>query len=127
MISEAYFFEVGILLDHNDKEFDSYNMVYDHKWGYFNENWGLIKKNPKEFEELKDYIRSYVADGNNHTYGIIEYYGEVEYEEDEEYAWDSGGGEICSIYDIKGSFKVQDVVWSIAKIDGKTVENFLKN
>lgn len=64
---EVYQYEVGILLDKEDPEYDCYNQVWDFKNGYYNEDWGFFST----YKEAKEYIRNYIKSGCIKTYGII--------------------------------------------------------
>lgn len=120
--SESYFWETGVLLPEGHAEMDSYNIVWDYKHGYYNENYDLIKGDPKSLELLKEDLLSEVKQGVDRTYAIIADNGTVEYddEDDWEYAVDKIlGGEFPNC-------KAKDVVWSVVKIDGKLIEDFVQ-
>ena len=108
---KAYLVDVGILLSEGDMEFNSYNMVYDKSYGYFNEDlFYVIDK-----QEAIDYVKQYVVDGVNNTYGII---NETELDdditsEDIENGDVSVIGEACSI---------ENVCFNLAKINDQVVE-----
>lgn len=64
---KIYHVEVGVLLDKDDPEFNSYNMVWDHKNGYYNEdNCFYIN-----YEKANEYLKYYISNGGANTYGII--------------------------------------------------------
>lgn len=64
---EVYQFELGVLLDKNDKEYECYNKVWDYKYGYYNVDWGFCRK----LKDAQNYITDYVKNGCKNTYGII--------------------------------------------------------
>ena len=35
---KVYFIEVGVLIKNHEEEFDKYNIVYDHLYGYYDED-----------------------------------------------------------------------------------------
>lgn len=121
MESWAYFYECGTLLNENDSEFESYNMVWNHKYGYYNTDWGVVKRTDKEFQKIQDYLIQFIKNSKN-TYAVIEEAGKIYYDDESEWEED----DLCAKYDITTSGRLEDVVWSIANIDGKIIENFLK-
>lgn len=105
--------DVGILLTKEDEEFYCYNIVYDHKYGYYDENQIAYKKS--DLAKAIDYARKYVADGVDMTYAVITDQGQINYCEE----FDDGN--------IEGfTYPCEDVIFSIAKINGKIIENFIK-
>lgn len=106
----AYLVDVGVLLLESDKEFELYNTVYNHRFGFYDEGQCYFK----DETEAIDYVKKYVNDGVNMTYGIVslttlpdDFDFEEGYVEDEEYIMDN-------------------VNFCAAKIDGYIVEDFLK-
>ena len=67
---KIYFIEVGVLLDNTSELFEDYNMVYDHNYGYYDENQFF----QKDFQKAKQYVEEYVEKGINLTYGLIKRY-----------------------------------------------------
>lgn len=106
--------EVGVLLDKRHPEYESYNNVWDQKHGFFNENNILYRE--KDTEEAIDYARQYVKKGVDNTYAIISNEGECEWEG----PFDDGNLDITS-----KSFDMADVIFSIVKINGTVIENWL--
>ena len=68
MKKTVYMLEVGVLLDESHPEFDSYNIVYDKLWGYYNENNIFFF----EKEKAMNYADAYVSSGVDFTYAIIQ-------------------------------------------------------
>ncbi len=62
-----YKLEVGVLLDKQDDQFEAYNMVYDHEYGYYDEDVTRNMTLKNAIAEAKDYVLA----GNNDTYGIV--------------------------------------------------------
>ena len=122
MESLAYFYEIGNLLDKSHKDFESYNKAWNPNYGYFNMRWGVVKRTDKNLLELQAKLKDIINESKEDTYAVIEEAGEVPY--DDESDWEDTR-DLCAKYDIQASEKMEDVVWSIAKIDGKIVENFL--
>lgn len=69
MKQTLYFVEVGVLLDHTDKEYEYYkiNGFHDTIFGFYDEN----KLTFLTLKEAKEYADNYIKDGVNKTYAII--------------------------------------------------------
>lgn len=106
---QAYVVDVGILLSKNNKEFDFYSTVYDKQYGYFDENQFYIQKSEKAI----DFVNKYVKEGVDNTYGVI---SQTTLPDDFNFEDSEFGPE---------KYLLEDVVYSIAKIDGKIVESFI--
>ena len=94
MVTNVYLVDCGILLKPDDREFESYNMVYDKKWGYCDCGDGQYYWR-RTLKELQTLLTKQILDGPD-----IPVEGET--------------------------YKVDDVLWSIAIINGQVVENFIK-
>ena len=106
--------DVGVLLNNDNEDFTAYNTVYDEKYGYYDENQIAYKKD--ELELAIKFARDYVKKGVNMTYAVITDQGECSNGYD-------GNFDDC---DIRGfDYCLENVVFSIAKIDDKIVENFV--
>ena len=105
--------DVGVLLTQDEKLFDFYSHVYDHKYGYYDEYQRGYKE--KDLAEAIKYAREYVADGVDMTYAVITNQGQINY--NNEFDEDNIEG---FTYDAK------DVIFSVAKINGEIIENFIK-
>ena len=110
--------EVGILLKPDHKEFDAYAIVYDKKYGYFNENDIAYKEADKE--KAITFAQEYVEKGVDMTYAVITYEGLCDYEVY------TDTGELVDDGEVVSDYKVDDVIYSVAKINGKIVENFIQ-
>ena len=64
---KTYLVDVGVLLTDKDKEFEFYSCVYDHKYGYFDENQYYVSTKEKAIKEVKEYVEN----GVEGTYGIV--------------------------------------------------------
>jgi hypothetical protein len=64
---KAYLVDVGVLLTKEDKEFDFYSCVYNHKYGYYDENQYYVSTKEKATKEIKEYVEN----GVEGTYGIV--------------------------------------------------------
>lgn len=64
MKREVFRAEVGILLNHDDPEFDYYSRVYDKKYGYYDTNFGFFFS----LNEAKVFIERELA---YNEYGIV--------------------------------------------------------
>lgn len=67
---KVYFIEVGVLIKNHEEEFEKYNIVYDHLYGYYDEDqyWS------KDINEAKREVVKYVSRGIEGTYGLIKEY-----------------------------------------------------
>lgn len=105
--------DVGVLLTKDNKEFDHYSRFYDHKYGYYDEDQMPYKE--KDLAKAIKYAREYVAEGVDMTYAVITNQGQINYA----YGIDDG-----NIEDF--TYLLEDVIFSIAKINGEIIENFIK-
>ena len=104
--------EVGVLITELDEDFDSYNGVYDHRYGYYDEDQTAYKES--DLAKAIKYAREYVTDGVDMTYAVITNQGQINYAN----KFDSS--------DIDGfTYDAEDVIFSVAKIYGKIIEDFV--
>lgn len=107
----VYLLDEGILLSENDDEFEDYATVYDKKYGYYDEGQCYIKSETEAIENA----RAYVEAGVENTYAIVSNTtldDDVDID-DEELTVD------CEEYIL------DNVIYSVAKINGEIIENFL--
>lgn len=121
---KLYQVEVGVLLNESDEEYESYNVAYDEKDGYYNENLWFCKT----YEEAKESALEYVENGVEKTYAIISNINEVD---EQEYDINEYGNIIDKEtgYDFDSEFvdySLESVVKSYKKENGKIVEDFVK-
>lgn len=108
----AYLIDVGVLLSKDHPDYEGYNMVYDRKYGYFDENqFYEVDKN-----RAIDYVTQYVNEGVDKTYGVV--LKEVLQE-------DYSDGDIYEL-EVDNDYHIDDIIFSMAKINGKIEENFIK-
>lgn len=107
---KVFVVDIGVLLEEDDDDFEYYSLVYDQKYGYYDEGQYYVENYEKAINDVKEYVKT----GVDGTYGIVLKTildDEIDLEEvcveDEEYI-------------------LENVVFSIAKINGKIVENFLE-
>ena len=105
--------DVGVLLTKNDEEFDFYSCVYDHKYGYYDENQIAYKE--CDLAEAIKYAREYVTDGVDMTYAVVTNQGQINYCEE----FDDGNID-------NFTYLCEDVIFSLAKINGEIIENFIR-
>lgn len=107
--------DIGILLHPEAPYFSAYTDVYGHDdLGFHDENQIAYKAEDKP--KAVSYGREYVRKGVGGTYAVLTDQGECENGNDGEF--DDG----C----IEGfTYDKKDVIYSIAKINGKLVENFI--
>ena len=117
----VYLVDCGILLPPTDPEFSAYNMVYDHKYGYYDCGDGQYYSDAS-LEELKQ-IGLYTVTNlspEDDTYFIIQPTFLPDYVLED--------GDFDGVGDIPvedETYNVKDIVWSIARINGKIIENFV--
>lgn len=120
-----YGFETGVLLEKLDKEFDHYACNNKElNYGFYNENNGFFLE--KDYKENLKYIRDYVDQGVDGTYGVISFQGSVEIGgEDYKNIKDND----CDLTNMDYSFfkDLSSIEYSECKKDGKLVENFLED
>ena len=102
MVTNVYLVDCGILLKPDDREFESYNMFYDKKWGYYDCGDGQYYWR-RTLKELQTLLTKQILDGPDMGYAVVSH----------------------AIIDDE-TYKVDDVLWSIAIINGQVVENFIK-
>ena len=104
---KAFLIDEGILLSKEDIEFEFYSQVYNRKYGFYDER--------QYYEQNKETAiinaRQYVEDGVESTYAIVSNRGLPDDFEDS-----------CIENE---TYRMEDVIYSIAKINGKIVEDFL--
>ena len=121
---KVYQVEVGVLLNEHDKEYGSYNIVYDEKYGYYNENLWFCKT----YDEAKETALRYVNNGVEKTYAIISYINDFD---EQDFEINEYGNIIDKEtgYDLDSEFtnyNLDYVVKSYKKENGKIVEDFVK-
>ncbi|MBQ7673587.1 MAG: hypothetical protein IJT36_03560 [Alphaproteobacteria bacterium] len=112
MTRDVYLIEFGILLDKNSKEAKGYTTVYDKEYGYFDEDQFYSTK--ESYEEKKAEYLDYVKEGVENTYIVVSETA-IDDNDEDELPQVSEENYLCS-----------NVVFSAAKINGKIVENFIK-
>lgn len=119
-----YGYELGVLLNKSDDEFDFYQNNKELDFGFYNEDNGFFVE--KDYKTRLKQLRNYVDKGVNGTYCIISYQGKV----------DHGSKEYKDIINEKSSidnmifdfFKNSSLIeYSICKKDGKIIEYFLED
>ena len=108
-MQKAYLVDVGVLLTSQDEEFEQYSHVYDKQYGYYDEGQWYCKCKPV----AKQDVRVYVRDGLEGTYGIV---SATVLPDD--FDFEDG-------YVENESYLVDDIIYSVAKINGEIVENFI--
>lgn len=107
---EAFLVEEGVLLTEEDKEFESYAIVYNKKYGLYDEAQYYVKEKQKAIEDAKAYVEA----GVESTYAIVSTTALPD-----DFDFENG-------YVEGETYLMEDIAFSIAKIDGKIVENFLE-
>lgn len=112
MTKEVYLVEFGVLLDKDSKEANGYTDVYDKKYGYYDEDQFYSTK--EGYEEKKTEYLDWVREGVKNSYMIVS--NTVIDDNDED--------EMPPVSE--EHYLLSDVVYSVAKINGKIIENFIK-
>lgn len=110
----AYLIDEGILLTEEDEEFESYATVYNKKYGYYDEGQYYIKDEQRAIEDAKAYVEA----GVENTYAIVSNTtldDDVDIDDDE-----------LAVDVVCEEYILDNVVYSVAKINGKIVEHFLE-
>ena len=108
----AYLLDEGILLTEKDAEFESYNTVYDKKYGYYDEGQCYIAAEDEAIKQAKQYV----TEGIENTYAVV---SNTTLDDDV----DINDEELCVDYE---EYITDNIVYSVAKIDGIIVENFIQ-
>lgn len=108
----AYLLDEGVLLTEKDEEFKSYNTVYDKKYGYYDECQRYVAT---EDEAIK-HAKQYVVDGAENSYSVV---SKTTLDDDVDINDDG-------LYVEGEEYNTDNIVYSVAKIDGKIVENFIQ-
>lgn len=66
-MKKIYQYEVGVLLDKTNEEYEAYACVWDKKHGYYNEDYGI----ELSLDSAVEFVKNYVNSGIKNTYGII--------------------------------------------------------
>lgn len=105
----TYLVEVGILLSVEDEEYNCYNHVYDKKHGYYDEDQYYVKDKTEAIKNAK----TYVENGVENTYAVVSItVVPDDYDFEDGYVFDE-------------FYHLNDVEYSVAKINGKIIENFI--
>jgi len=108
---QIYMLDTGILLAEYHPEYDSHNKVYDRLNGYYTEKQCYAVDMNDAIERAK----KYVTDSIDRAYAIVSKTNGFDTDVNiEEMPVENEG------------YFLSDVVYSIAKIDGKIIENFVK-
>lgn len=110
MAKKAYLIDVGILLDPSDKEIDAYNTVYDKKHGYYDENQYYKANLQQAIREANDYVNA----GVDQTYAIVSETMVPNY------------SKLTDTPVENESYNIENVVYSVAKLNGQVVPNFIQ-
>lgn len=106
---KAYLVDAGVLLSDEHEEFDKYSNVYDECYGYYDE----VQYYVKDKEEALKQAKEYVDNGIDSTYAVVS-------ETNIPYDYDFENGYIEG-----ESYNTADVVYSVTKINGELVEDFV--
>ncbi len=106
---KAFLLDVGVLLTKKDEEYEYYSKVYNRVYGFYDEDQSYYKTKEEAIQEA----RAYVDSGVNNTYAIV---SNTDLPDDFDFE------EGCVEYE---TYKMEDVVYSIAKLNESLVEDFL--
>lgn len=108
-IKEVFLVDEGILLNRDDKSFEMYAYAYDNQYGYYDEDQFYVESKEDAIKQAKEYVE----DGAENTYAIVS----------DSYVSDDNDLTILE----DESYLPEDVIYSVAKINGNIVENFVKS
>lgn len=111
----VYLVDVGFLLSEGDKEFECYNMVYDKRYGYYD----IEQFYMESLYAAVDYVDRFISQTTDfeNTYGIISI-ADIDSDTEDD------------IEDIPVEYEgylLDNVIYSIAKINGIVTKGFLSN
>ena len=124
MVTNVYLVDCGILLEPDDREFESYNMVYDKKWGYCDCGDGQYYWR-RTLKELQTLLTKQILNGPDMGYAVVSH-AVIDDEIYERCVDEDPDGKTLDIPVEGETYTVDDVLWSIAIINGQVVENFIK-
>ena len=104
----AYLVEAGVLLNKGDAEFESYNTVYDSKYGYYDEDQYYMQDESTACSNAREYVGA----GVDNTYAIVTL---IEARDGSDF-----NSEVKN-----NAYSADMVIYSIAKMNGNIVENFV--
>lgn len=108
-MKEVFLVDEGVLLNRDDKSFEMYAYAYDNQYGYYDEDQFYVESKEDAIKQAKEYVE----DGAENTYAIVS----------DSYVSDDNDLTILE----DESYLPEDVIYSVAKINGNIVENFVKS
>ena len=100
---QMYLIDVGVLLEKEHPEFKEYSLVYNKQWGFYDEN----QYYEGDLEKAKLMAREYVENGCDMTYAVVK------------------RSDVESL-DLE-TYELEDVEYSVAKIEDDLIEEFLNS
>lgn len=121
MKKHMYLIDLGLLLDENDDEFESYATCYDKKWGYYDDCQYMVTAE-KLNETIEKEKECFDCDFKKMNYMVVTDQGLWDLEEE-----DLDENEIMIDFDISCVYYDKEcVVYSLTKDEnGKIIENFI--
>lgn len=108
-MKEVFLVDEGILLNRDDESFEMYAYAYDNQYGYYDEDQFYVKSRKDAIKQAKEYVE----DGVENTYAVVSN------------SYVSDDNDLSILED--ESYLPEDVIYSVAKINGNIVENFVKS
>ncbi len=109
---KVYLLDIGTLLTDSDPEIDSYNVVYDKKYGYYDIGQCYYATLADAMADAKEHVNANKG-GDDNVYAVISE------------TFIPADADIDDTYVEGESYDVADIVYSLAIIDGKLVEKFV--
>ena len=106
----AYLVDEGVLIKKGEREFEQYAIVYDKKYGYYDECQYHVKDLEKAIADANQHIN----ESNYNAYAVVTI---TSLPDD----YDFGNDWLQNEY-----YGVDAIVYSIARIDGKIIKDFIK-
>lgn len=108
----AYLIDLGALIFPGENEFDAYAIVYDRKYGYYDQNqWYSLDRD----EAIRE-AREWIDEGNDRAYAIVS----ETWLADDVTQQDIDDGDV----EVNEHYLTEDVIFARAVIDGKIEDLF---
>lgn len=113
---KAYLVDIGRLIKPGEKEFEQYSIVYDKKYGYYDENQYYTKDLYQAMKKVMNYLDSH------RKYGIV-----TEQELPDSVLQDEGVNSLVEVPVQNCDYRIESIVFSAANRNGQIYQNFVIN
>lgn len=109
-----YLVDVGTLLDNTDPEYTMYSIVYDKQYAYYDYDQYFVRTKDEAINDAKEYVKTHGED----SYAVISVQTGFD---------DDLSNEDLEFIDLGlTDYSIENVVYSVANINGKIIENFIE-